>query len=55
MSADLHPDDSLLDRPEVLACLFYPRSGFPQDSPANTRDLSSYKFSLSVNFPVIGT
>jgi len=40
MSADLHPDDSLLDRPEVLACLFYPRSGFPQDSPVNTRDLA---------------
>ena len=40
MSADSHPEDSLLDRPEVLACLFYPRSGFPQDSPANTRDLA---------------
>jgi alpha-beta hydrolase superfamily lysophospholipase len=40
MFADLPPDDSPLDRPEVLACLFYPRSGFPQDSPANTRDLA---------------
>ena len=40
MSADPHPDDSLLDRPEVLACLFYPRSSFAQDSPANARDLA---------------
>lgn len=39
MSADPHPDDSLLDRPEVLACLFYPRSSFAQDPPANACDL----------------
>ncbi len=39
MSAELPPDDSLLDRPEVLACLFYPRPGFTQATPANTCDL----------------
>jgi hypothetical protein len=40
MSTDLPPDDSLLDRLEVLACLFYPRPGFAQEPPANARDLS---------------
>jgi len=40
MSADLPPDDSLLDQPEVLACLFYPRPGFDQNPPANACDLT---------------
>jgi pimeloyl-ACP methyl ester carboxylesterase len=39
MPADLPTNNWLLDRPEVLACLFYPRPGFAQGSPANTRDL----------------
>ena len=40
MPADRPPDASLLDRPEVLACLFYPRPGFARGSPASTSDLS---------------
>lgn len=40
MSTDLPPDDSPLDRPEVVACLFYPRPGFAQDPPANACDLT---------------
>lgn len=39
MPADRPPDASLLDRPEVLACLFYPRPGFARGSPASTSDL----------------
>lgn len=39
MPADRPPDASLLDRPEVLACLFYPRPGFARGSPANASDL----------------
>jgi len=40
MSTDLPPDDWPLDRPEVIACLFYPRSSFARDSSSDIRDLS---------------
>ena len=40
MSAEPFPDDSPLDRPDVLAYLFYPRSSFARDSPDNIRDLA---------------
>ena len=40
MCTDSLSDDSPLDRPEVLAYLFYPRSGFARDSSADIRDLS---------------
>ncbi|MBK8185334.1 MAG: alpha/beta fold hydrolase [Candidatus Competibacteraceae bacterium] len=40
MPANFSTDCSLLDRPEVLACLFYPRPGFSRGSLANAPDLS---------------
>jgi hypothetical protein len=36
----MSPDYALLDRPEVLASLFYPRSSFAQSAPAHAQDLS---------------
>ena len=40
MVADSPPDDWPLDRPEVLAYLFYPRSSFARDSADDIHDLS---------------
>lgn len=40
MSAEPFPDDSPLDRPDVLAYLFYPRSSFARDSADDIRDLT---------------
>ena len=39
MPADSSFDHTLLDRPEVLAGLFYPRSGCAWEAPANACDL----------------
>lgn len=40
MTADFSVDCSSLDRPEVLACLFYPRRGDNQEAPAGACDLT---------------
>ena len=40
MPPDVSPDYTLLDRPEVLASLFYPRPSFAQSVSAHTQDLS---------------
>ena len=39
MPAELPADDLLLDRPEVLACLFHPRPGYRSGTQANSGDL----------------
>ncbi len=40
MTADFSSDRALLDRPNVLACLFYPRRGFAEPPSAGIRDLA---------------
>ena len=40
MTADVISDRALLDRPDVLACLFHPRRGFAGPPSAGSRDLA---------------
>ncbi|HPE73675.1 MAG TPA: alpha/beta hydrolase, partial [Candidatus Competibacter sp.] len=40
MSAEPSANAWLLDRPEALAGLFYPRPDFAEDTPANSHELS---------------